>query len=85
MLPIHCIFLQKLGNNNRNANYTDTSCLSKRLAKIKKLKSTLLKLTSKVNETLEEPVPLHIARRNTVVCQVAQWVNNLPAMQETPV
>ena len=85
MLPIHCIFLQKLGNNNRNANYTDTSCLSKRLAKIKKLKSTLLKLTSKVNETLEEPVPLHIARRNTGVCQVAQWVNNLPAMQETPV
>ena len=86
MLPIHCIFLQKLGNNNRNANYTDIiSCLSKRWAKIKKFKSTLLKLTSKVNETLEEPVPLHIARRNTGVSQVAQWVSNLPAMQETPV
>ena len=38
-----------------------------------------------LDEALEEPVPLHIARRNTGVSQVVQWVRNLPAMQETPV
>ena len=72
---------KKLGNNNRNANYTEIQFLTSPKDEQNSKSSTV----HSVDEALEEPVPLHIARRNTGVSQVVQWVRNLPAMQETPV
>ena len=60
MLPIHCIFLQKLGNNNRNANYTEIQFLTSPKDEQNSKSSTV----HSVDEALEEPAPLHIARRN---------------------
>lgn len=51
---------KKLGNNNRNANYTEIQFLTSPKDEQKSKSSTV----HSVDEALEEPAPLHIARRN---------------------
>ena len=51
---------KKLGNNNRNANYTEIQFLTSPKDEQNSKSSTV----HSVDEALEEPAPLHIARRN---------------------
>ena len=51
---------KKLGNNNRNANYTGIQFLTSPKDEQNSKSSTV----HSVDEALEEPAPLHIARRN---------------------
>ena len=49
-----------MGNNNRNANYTGIQFLTSPKDEQNSKSSTV----HSVDEALEEPAPLHIARRN---------------------
>lgn len=51
---------KKLGNNNRNANYTEIQFLTSPKDEQNSKSSTV----HSVDEALEEPAPLHSARRN---------------------
>ena len=51
---------KKLGNNNRNANYTEIQFLTSPKDEQKSKSSTV----HSVDEALEELAPLHVARRN---------------------